>query len=271
MGQRGQYLCWMISALMVAQVVAPPKNNCVPKDYTSKVTLKSLACIQCLVNTLNNNFDCFRCKNTPTRTDGTCGLPERDKIPIANCNIYFEYNKKCVSCELGYTLYQNQCTRSSIKDCVVSDKVVGSERCYSCNGDNTMPKADGPSFPNKCKQDSAIQSSIERSVEGKGCQIYSVESMVESKDLKYVCSLCKGDFILKLDSSTGKRTCVAPPPPDKPLLKGECGEGCAYCVDEKCQWCNHYNNYFMVDRFKCVKQATLLLQGLLFLLAAYLL
>lgn len=252
----------LLPLFIVLYLLAAPangvKNNCVPPEFSKGATSK-IACIQCVLNGVTNDLMCNRCKNTPTKVDGSCGNPLTEKIPIKYCTEYYEYNEKCVACLKGYYLFQNECIKASREFCSVMGKVGGNIQCYSCEGGKTVPSRD---LEGGCIKDEAAFNAVNSQVEGKGCRIVAAEVSEAKVFGGYRCVLCNDEFILRKSinpyTSKVQYKCQQPLPEEKLVSKVECSTGCASCDENGiCSWCNHYENYFMVDRFRCVKKSNL--------------
>lgn len=246
----------LLVIVAISQVARCIKNLCVPSEYSRGITA-NIACIQCVMNAITGDLVCNRCKNTPTKRDGSCGNPKSESIPISNCEEYYEYNGKCVACKQGYYLHQNKCYRSNLQSCSVGGFKNGLEICYSCL-DGLVPAAN---LEGACVDKKDILAEINKEVGDYRCEVVTANATESDTSKKYRCVLCKENYILKKEEVGGKQVskCEAAVSPENMVSKNECSTGCASCDSKKnCLWCNHYKNYFMVDRYKCVKSAHLL-------------
>lgn len=247
---------YLLVIVAISQPTRSSKNFCVPATYSRGVTA-NIACIQCVINAITGDLVCNRCKNTPTKKDGSCGNPQTESIPIENCEEYYEYNGKCVACKQGYYLHLNKCVKSALQSCSVAGFKGGLENCYSCR-DGLVPQEQ---LEGACVDKKDVASKVNLDVGGQGktlCEVIALNSSGPSATKSYRCVLCKDGLILKQQEAAGQVSykCEAPASPEAMVTKNECSTGCASCDAKKnCLWCNHYNNYFMVDRYKCVKSA----------------
>ena len=247
---------YLLVIVAISQSTPSSKNFCVPAAYARGDTT-TIACIQCVINAITGDLVCNRCKNTPTKKDGSCGNPQTEPIPIENCEEYYEYNGKCVACRQGYYLHLNKCTKSSQQSCSVAGFRNGVEICYSCR-DGKVPHK---SLESACINggDEVVKVNTAVGSPGKSlCEVFALNSSDPSADKSYRCVLCKDGLILKQQVADGQVSykCEVPASPEAMVTKNECSTGCASCDAKKnCLWCNHYRNYFMVDRYKCVKSA----------------
>lgn len=266
----------LLVAKSFSQSTAVLSNKCVGNDYY-RGRLYTLACVQCISTTSAGELACNRCKNTPTKKDGSCGNPATEPIPISNCIYYYEESKRCTGCQPGYYLYLNKCFKSSLSRCDVSDYYGGRERCFSClEGYTPVSNFYG------CEKTHPEKEQVDLEIGGKGCLIYSLDVPNEYTSAgfspsntppKLKCSLCKDGFILKRykDFNREFSKCEAPSSTIQTDALGRplCGKGCASCdTDGRCLWCNHIDNYYMIDRYTCVKFSPIITFGLLVLLVS---
>ena len=249
---------FLLVIVAISSAVRSSKNLCVPPEY-SRGVISSIACIQCVMNAITGDLMCNRCKNTPTKKDGSCGNPRTEPIPIANCEEFYEYNGKCVACKPGYYLHLNKCQNSDLQSCSVAGFRQGQQVCYSCR-DGLVPSTQ---LDSNCVSNSEAANKVHLDVGGTGnspCEVIAPNpSGLPAKPFR--CVLCKDNLILKKQIADGQVTfkCEAPTSPENMASKNECSTGCASCDEKKnCLWCNHYKNYYMVDRFKCVKSSHLM-------------
>lgn len=265
---------FILAGFCSAQTASVVSNRCVGNDYY-RGRLYTLACVQCISTATPGELVCNRCKNTPTKKDGSCGNPATEPIPITNCIYYYEESKRCTGCQSGYYLYLNKCFKGSLKKCDVSDYYGGRERCFSClEGYTPVSNFYG------CEKNHPDKQQVDLEIQGRGCLIYSLDVPNESNTAnfspsntppKLKCSLCKDNFILKKYKEYNREysKCEAPTSTVQTDNFGRplCGKGCASCdSDGRCLWCNHMENYFMVDRYTCVKHSFKIIIGLLSLI-----
>lgn len=265
---------WVDLSLGVAQSsiggVEPSSNNCHPHSQSflasGQSTSLELHCLQCIPQANHKkNLICTRCRDAITTTDGRC-VPKKP-FPIENCIEFYEYNGLCVACKKGFYLSQNKCHRSDFeKNCEVSDLRGGKQRCFSCDGGETVPALDFSG----CISDSGKIGEINSKLGGDGCQTFSLD-VTNPDQPKVQCSLCKFPFILKEDPEKGLK-CIKPMLYEALLNKTECSKGCAFCrSDNTCLYCNYKENFYMVDQHRCVKLASIFRTGFLIILALVLL
>ena len=251
MGLKTRNVVWILLLALDLCLSQRPKNLCAPKSFLKGLNTQ-IACVQCIPNGSYDGTICARCKNTPTKQDGSCGIPGRDIIPIKNCEEYFEYNKRCLLCRRGYYLNSNECIKADLPFCSVVGFKNRMPFCYSCEGGEHVPSL---TLDTGCIRDLQKAQEIHTKVGGQGCQVIAVNLSNPTKPI-LKCSLCKNGFILKQEETGLKEQCIKPVAAQQRLSPHECSEGCAACDSRSiCSWCNHYDNYFMVDRFNCVKHS----------------